>query len=82
MRVALCLTGLLRCYREAWPSINAVLAQPLRADIFVHTWSDIGYWVPGDSTVTRGFQETGITADAASLQAFYGAKAVVALLSR
>ena len=41
-RVALCLSGQLRGFRVAGPTIRKHIIEPLKADVFLHVWSDIG----------------------------------------
>ncbi|QCO55511.1 tetratricopeptide repeat protein [Pseudorhodobacter turbinis] len=42
LRVALCIAGQMRGYEKAAPSVLKNLIEPLDADVFIHTWSDIG----------------------------------------
>ncbi len=42
LRVALCISGQMRGYEETAPSIIKNIVEPLNADVFIHTWSEIG----------------------------------------
>ncbi|SNY90073.1 hypothetical protein SAMN04515647_0215 [Cohaesibacter sp. ES.047] len=42
LRIALCLSGQMRGYRQAWPSFNLMGLQGHDVRIFVHTWLDAG----------------------------------------
>ena len=45
-KVAVCISGQLRGYKQAYPSIKKFIVEKLNADVFVHTWEDIGYREP------------------------------------
>lgn len=40
MKVALCLSGQPRCYRDSFPFIYKNIIEPNNADVFFHTWFD------------------------------------------
>lgn len=42
MRVALCLSGHLRSYDQTYTSLKNCIIDPLKADVFIHTWDKIG----------------------------------------
>lgn len=42
MRIALCISGQMRTYRECFASHDRNLLQPLAPDVFIHTWSNTG----------------------------------------
>ncbi|MGP5405505.1 tetratricopeptide repeat protein [Psychrobacter celer] len=42
MRVALCISGQMRGYLKAYPSVKKNIIDVFNPDIFVHTWDDIG----------------------------------------
>ncbi|MFZ2451268.1 MAG: tetratricopeptide repeat protein [Methylovulum miyakonense] len=46
LNVALCISGQLRGYKEAFSAIKKSIVEPLRPDIFVHTWQDVGFKIP------------------------------------
>lgn len=54
MKVALILTGHMRCWKQVWPYIKAQFIDKYDPDIFVSTWSDEGWWRPNSS---KGFNE-------------------------
>ncbi|MFC0407899.1 tetratricopeptide repeat protein [Roseomonas elaeocarpi] len=41
-RVAVCISGQLRGYQEAWPHLKRNVIDPLGADVFVSTWNMVG----------------------------------------
>lgn len=60
MKVALCLSGLLREYKSAWQqSLKPMFADKYNADVFISVWDDVGYWSPGDSKTPNGFFSSG-----------------------
>lgn len=42
MRVALCISGQMRGYLKAYPSVKKNIIDVFNPDIFIHTWDDIG----------------------------------------
>ena len=40
MRVAVCLSGQMRSFRECYPDIYQYIIEPNKADVFLHTWYD------------------------------------------
>jgi hypothetical protein len=46
MNVAVILTGHLRCWTTVFPNFKEVFIDRYHPDIFIHTWTDEGYWVP------------------------------------
>lgn len=55
MRVALCLSGQLRCFKQTYSSIKEHLIDPLNADVYIATWN---YLLPdernyGDGTLAE-----------------------------
>jgi len=38
MKIALCLSGQVRCFEKCWPTIYAYVIKPLNCDVFFHTW--------------------------------------------
>lgn len=41
MKIALCISGLLRTFEKNFPNLNEFLLNKYHTDIFVHTWSEI-----------------------------------------
>ena len=50
LKVALCISGQLRGYREAYESLKAAFIDPLQPDIYIHTWQDAGFKEPHSSS--------------------------------
>lgn len=48
MRVALCLSGHLREFEKAYPSIKTHLLDVFQPDVFISTWDERGYWTAND----------------------------------
>ncbi|WP_019865618.1 tetratricopeptide repeat protein [Methylovulum miyakonense] len=46
LNVALCISGQLRGYKDAFIAINKSIIGPLQPDIFIHTWADVGFKAP------------------------------------
>ncbi len=46
MKVAVVLSGHLRCWETVFPNFKERVIDRYNPDIFIHTWSDAGYWVP------------------------------------
>jgi hypothetical protein len=46
MKVAIVLTGHLRCWEMVLPSFQQCCIDRYDPDIFIHTWADEGWWVP------------------------------------
>lgn len=44
MKLALCLTGLVRCWEEAYPSIKENILDKYDTDVFFAVWSELGYY--------------------------------------
>lgn len=44
MNVALCLSGLMRNWQEAYDPLKQYLLDPLQPDVFIYTWSEVGYY--------------------------------------
>lgn len=40
MRVAVCISGQMRSFRECYPDIYKYIIEPNKADVFLHTWYD------------------------------------------
>jgi hypothetical protein len=59
MRVAVVLTGHLRCWRDVLPNFKEKVIDRYNPDIFIHTWDEEGWWIPGDKQNEKGyFEET------------------------
>jgi len=55
MKTAVVLTGHMRCWQEAYPSIKEQLIDRYNADVFIATWDNLGYWTsPENDPENRG----------------------------
>lgn len=43
MKIAVCLSGHMRKFRDTFPSINVHLLSRYNCDVFIHTWDKMGY---------------------------------------
>lgn len=43
-KVALILTGHMRCWEQVWPNIKKHFVDPYDTDVFISTWQTEGYW--------------------------------------
>lgn len=57
MRTAVVLTGHLRCWKEVFPNFKEKIIDRYNPDIFIHTWDDEAYWIPGDKQNETGIYE-------------------------
>ena len=57
MRVAVILTGHLRCWRDVFPNFKEKVIDRYNPDIFIHTWNEEGWWIPGDKQNEKGYFE-------------------------
>jgi hypothetical protein len=46
LKVALCISGQMRDYEQAFESWDKHILKPLQPDVFIHTWNDVGFRVP------------------------------------
>jgi hypothetical protein len=53
MRVALCLSGHLREFEQAYGSIKEKLLDRYRPDVFIATWNELGYWTKHDDLAIK-----------------------------
>ena len=44
MRVALCLSGHMRCFRDSYVHIKKNIIDRYHPDVFISTWSTLGFW--------------------------------------
>lgn len=49
LKVALCISGQLRGFKQAFPSVKESIVDVLSPDIFVHTWEDVGCREPDNA---------------------------------
>lgn len=57
MKVAVVLTGHLRCWKQVFPNFKERIIDRYKPDIFIHTWDDEAYWIPGDKQNKTGIYE-------------------------
>jgi hypothetical protein len=57
MNVAVILTGHLRCWKEVFPNFKEKIIDRYDPDIFIHTWDEEGWWIPGDKPNEKGYFE-------------------------
>ena len=57
MRTAVVLTGHLRCWKQVFPNFKEKIIDRYMPDIFIHTWDDEAYWIPGDKKNETGIYE-------------------------
>lgn len=57
MKVAVVLTGHLRCWRQVFPNFKEKIIDRYNPDIFIHTWDEEGWWIPGDKQNEKGVFE-------------------------
>lgn len=46
MRVALVLTGHMRCWEHVFPNTKQKILDRWNPDVYIHTWADVAYWAP------------------------------------
>jgi len=44
MKVAVVLSGHMRCWQQVFPNFNEMILDKYQPDVFIHTWSNEGYW--------------------------------------
>jgi hypothetical protein len=57
MKVAVVLTGHLRCWKDVLPNFKEKIVDRFNPDIFIHTWDEEGWWIPGDKQNVKGYFE-------------------------
>lgn len=58
MKVAVVLTGHLRCWKDVFPNFKERVIDRYNPDIFIHTWDEEGWWIPGDKQNEKGYHES------------------------
>lgn len=64
-KVAIVLTGHLRCWQMVLPNFQQRIIDRYHPDIFLHTWSDEGWWVPTEGATGLHQGSTLLDIDAA-----------------
>jgi hypothetical protein len=57
MKTAVVLTGHLRCWKQVFPNFKEKVMDRYNPDIFIDTWDEEGWWIPGDKQNIKGFHE-------------------------
>lgn len=57
MKTAVILTGHLRCWKQVFPNFKEKVIDRYNPDIYIHTWDDEAYWIPGDKQNETGIFE-------------------------
>jgi hypothetical protein len=55
-KVALCISGQLRSFKEGSPSIVKYIIDEYRPDVFIHTWDKVGTRLPKELTITHSYK--------------------------
>jgi len=71
MNVAVVLTGHFRCWKEVFPNFKERIIDKLNPDIFIHTWSDEAYWIPGDKQSSTGVYDNAPKVDITEVISHY-----------
>lgn len=69
MKVAVVLTGHLRCWKMVFPNFKEHFIDRYSPDIFIHTWDDEGWWVPQEGAM--GVHERSDALDVEAVRAAY-----------
>ena len=55
MKVAIVLSGHMRCWKSVLPNFQErIVTRYNNPDIFIHTWDEEGWWIPGDKKEDKG----------------------------
>lgn len=77
MKVALCLTGHMRCWEQVYPNTYNTIIEKYNPDIFISTWSSLGYWVsPDQDPENKGINAYSPTLNRERVTATYQPKAM------
>ena len=68
MKVALLLTGHMRCWQQVFPNTKHHIIDKYNADVFIETWDQEAYWDPHSQ---KGITEGGPKLDALSIMDSY-----------
>jgi hypothetical protein len=58
MNVAVILTGHMRCWRDVFPNFKERIIDRYNPHIYIHTWDEEGWWIPGDKQNEKGYHES------------------------
>jgi hypothetical protein len=62
MKVAIVLSGHMRCWETVFPNFKTHFIDKYQPDIFIHTWADEGWWVPQEGV--KGVDPQSVALDA------------------
>lgn len=68
MKVAIILTGHMRCWKHVWPHFKSQYVDVYNPDVYVSTWSDEGWWRPNSK---RGFDDQSPKLDVDAFKELY-----------
>jgi len=77
MKVAVVLTGHMRCWETVFPNFKEKIIDKYSPDIFIHTWSDEGWWTPGDKVTETGVYDNSPKLDIDKIVEAYNPKEIV-----
>lgn len=73
MKIALCISGHMRTYIHTHDLLRKLLLDKYDIDIFIHTWSTLGFWIDG----IEGFDRATADVDAGHIKLMYRPKGIV-----
>lgn len=74
MKVAVILTGHMRCWKQVFPNFEERILRKYNPDIFMHTWQDEAYWDPHSQ---HGIVQGAPVIDQQSIVQTYNPKGIV-----
>ena len=75
-KVALILTGHMRCWKDVYPNIFKNFIEPYDTDVFISTWDTEGYWTsPENDPKGLGINENSPVLDVPAVELIYKPKA-------
>lgn len=77
MNVAVVLTGHLRCWKDVLSNFNERIVSRYQPDVFIHTWNEEGWWIPGDKQNEKGYFETTPKIDETEILEAYNPKGLI-----
>lgn len=77
MKVAIILTGHLRCWEMVFSNFKEKFIDRYNPDIFIHSWDEEGWWQPSDVSNIKGYYDDTPKIDQQKVIDFYKPKDVV-----
>ena len=74
MKVAIILTGHLRCWETVFPNFKQKFIDRYNPDIFIHSWDEEGWWQPSDVKNVKGYYDQTPKIDKQKVIDFYKPK--------